>query len=160
MIDCSFNEAKGRHYNAGEGVADFWRRLRHLHGGEFLQHHAWHKAGRQASKFLAQGDRQSVGEERDEEVRLDPRGFVVKDGPQAEVAPQVSERLLDVGELHGATPDKRGIVGGEIGAEQTAAFAPAHRAQGVTVEPIRQAAVVTDGDYNERFRDPAGAQFA
>jgi len=30
---------------------------------------------------------------------------------------------------------------------------------GGTVEPIRQAAVVTNGAYDERFRAPAGAVF-
>jgi hypothetical protein len=40
-------------------------------------------------------DMEAVGEEGDEDMRLDARGMLVKDRPDSEVAFEVLERLLD-----------------------------------------------------------------
>jgi hypothetical protein len=86
-----------------------------LHGGEFLQDDARHQARGEASELLAERDRQAVGKKGDEQMRFDPLGFVVKNGPQTQVALERAERLLDVAELHVTTPDQCRIVGREIG---------------------------------------------
>lgn len=57
-----------------------------LHGGEFLQDDARHQAGGEATELLAERDRQAVGKKRDEQMRFDPLGFVMKNGPQTKVA--------------------------------------------------------------------------
>ena len=56
-------------------------------------------------------------------MRSDPLGFVMKNGPQTQVAFERAERFLDVAELHVTTPDQFRIVGREIGPWQIAAFA-------------------------------------
>ena len=50
--------------------------------------------------MLAKRDRQTIGEERAEQVRFDPVGCLVKDGPQADVVLERAKRRLHVARLH------------------------------------------------------------
>ena len=69
--------------------------INHLHGGELFDGAARREARRQGMEAPAECDMEAVGEEGDEDMRLDARGMLVKDRPDSEVAFEVLERLLD-----------------------------------------------------------------
>ena len=71
----------------------------HLHGGELLDGAPWRQAGRQGLQSPSQGDVQAVGQEGDEDVRLDAALELMEQRPDGEVALQVFEGLLDADEL-------------------------------------------------------------
>jgi len=54
--------------------------IEHLDGREFFQDHARHQSGGMAPELLPQGGHQAVGEEGDEQVCFDARGFLMEDG--------------------------------------------------------------------------------
>ena len=65
---------------------------------------------------LAQGDTQTIREERHEEVGFDPFGFVMVNGPQGQVAFQGAEGFFHKHQLHVAAPEQLGICRAEVGA--------------------------------------------
>src|SRR6202049_3713649 len=69
--------------------------INHLHGGELFDGAARHEARRQGMEAPAECDMEAIGEEGDEDMRLDARCILVKDRPDGEVAFEVPERLLD-----------------------------------------------------------------
>ena len=58
----------------------------HLHGGELLQHAARRQPGRQRVQAPRKSDVQAIGQEGDEDVRLDAGLELVKDRPDGKVA--------------------------------------------------------------------------
>ena len=67
----------------------------HLHGGELFQHAARRQPGRQRMQAPRKSDLQAIGQEGDEDVRLDARLELVKDRPDRQVAPRLrGGRLL------------------------------------------------------------------
>ena len=89
----------------------------HRHGGELFDGAARRQAGRQGVEAPAERDVEAIGEEGDEDLRLDARLALVEDRPDGEVAVEVAERPLDADELEVQAPQPRRIVGGEIGAQ-------------------------------------------
>ena len=61
----------------------------HLHGGKLLQHAARREPRRQRVQAPRKSDVQAIGQEGDEDVRLDARLELVKDWPDGEVAPRL-----------------------------------------------------------------------
>ena len=59
----------------------------HLHSGELLQHTARRQPGRQRMQAPRKSDVQAIGQEGDEDVRLNAGLELVKDWPDREVAP-------------------------------------------------------------------------
>jgi hypothetical protein len=55
----------------------------HLHGRELLEHATWRQSRRQGVQAPLEGDVQAIGEEVDEDVRLDPFFLLVKDRTDA-----------------------------------------------------------------------------
>jgi hypothetical protein len=68
--------------------------VQQLQGGQLLEDDAGHQATGQRLEALAQGDREAIRQERHEEVSFDPVGFVMVNGPQAQVAFQGAEGFL------------------------------------------------------------------
>ena len=83
----------GEHQLAAVGGREV--RVDHLHSGELLQHTARRQPGRQRMQAPRKSDVQAIGQEGDEDVRLDAGLKLVKDRPDREVAFEVFERLLD-----------------------------------------------------------------
>ena len=71
--------------------------IHHLQRRELLQHGARGQSRRARSGEVLQGDVQAVGDEGDEDVRLDPLLALVEDRPEGEVVLEFLERLLDLG---------------------------------------------------------------
>ena len=71
-----------------------------LDRSEFFEDGARHQSGGEFAQVLAEGDRQAVGEEGDEQMRFDAGGFLMEDGPQTQVAFERAERFLDQHQLH------------------------------------------------------------
>ena len=113
-------------------------------GAQFLEDDPRHQSGRGAPELLTQRDGQTVGEEGDEQVRLDAVRSLMKNGAQTEVPFACAERFLDKTELHVTAPDQFGIVGRQVGAQQIPALAPADRAQLATIQLIRQRPIARD----------------
>ena len=90
--------------------------VEHLHRGEFVEYAARAQAARVRAQLLGQCDMQAVGEEGDEDVRVDPVFELVMDRAHREVALEIFERLFDVHELDVVTPQLGGLGAGEIGA--------------------------------------------
>lgn len=67
---------------------------------------------------LAQRGGEAVRQERHEQVRFDPVGPLMVNGPQSQVAFQGAEGFLDEHQLHVATPEPFRIVGAGVGAQQ------------------------------------------
>jgi hypothetical protein len=70
-----------------------------LHGAEFLQHRPRGQPRRQGTQALLEGDKQAIGDERDEDVGLDAMIELVVEGPDRQIALELLEGLLDLGEL-------------------------------------------------------------
>ena len=68
---------------------------------------------------------QAIGDERDEEVRLDPGFALMEDRADREVVLELLEGLFDLGELHIVLPERRGVFVGQVRAQQVAALPPA-----------------------------------
>ena len=81
----------------------------HLQRGETLDDGAWGEAGRLWSGEILQGHEQAIGDERDEDVRLDARSELVEDGADGRIVLELLERLLDFGELHVVAPQLDGV---------------------------------------------------
>src|SRR5260370_28684504 len=114
----------------------------HLHGGELFDDAARREAWRQGVEAAAERDVEAIGEEGDEDMRLDPRLVLVKDRPDGEVTFEVLERLLDADKLEVEAPQPRRIVVGEIGAQEVPALAPPGAAQLRAIEAIAECGAV------------------
>ena len=73
--------------------------VNHPHGGELFDGAAWRQAGGQRVEPPVERDMEAIGQEGDEDMRLDARLVLVKDRPNGEVAFEVSERPLDTDEV-------------------------------------------------------------
>ena len=66
----------------------------------FSKDGAWSKTGCTWTGEVLQGDVQAIGEERDEDMRLDPLFALMKDWADGKLMLEFLERLLDLGEPH------------------------------------------------------------
>ena len=71
----------------------------HLDGGELLEHAARGQPRRQRIQAAFERDMQAIGEEGDEDMRLDPLLLLVEDRADGEIAFEGLERLLHPNEL-------------------------------------------------------------
>ena len=110
----------------------------HLHGGELLQHAARRQPRRQGVQAPRQRDVQAIGQEGDEDVRLDARLALMEDRPDGEIAFEVLERLFDRDQPQVMAPQLGRVFLDEVGAQQIAAFARSCLAQLVAIEPIAE----------------------
>ena len=63
----------------------------HLQRGEFLDDGAWSEAGGPWPGEVLQGHQQAIGDERDEDVRLDALLELVEDGPDGKMVLELFE---------------------------------------------------------------------
>src|SRR5580704_10683805 len=112
----------------------------HLNAGELRQDAAGGQARRETMQAPGERDLKTIGEEGDEDVRLDPRLTLMKDRTNGQIALQGLERLLHRDELNVILPEKRGIALGQIGAQQIAALAASDGSQLAAIESERQRA--------------------
>ncbi len=70
----------------------------HLYGLEFFQDRSGGEARRQGAQALLEGDLQAIGDEGHKDMGLDAMVELVIDRPDREVAVQLLEGLLDLGE--------------------------------------------------------------
>jgi len=110
----------------------------HLNGGELLEQTARGEARRQSFQAKADGNVQAVGEEGDEDVRLDARRLLVMDRPDGEVALQGPKRFVDLNELQMVAPQRRRIAFGQVAAQQIAPFAPTRPPRFLEIERIAE----------------------
>ena len=82
----------------------------------------------------AQRDVQAIGQEGDEDVRLDALLELMVDRAQLQIVLQVLEGGLDLDELDVELPQLGRVPSAQIGAQEVAAFAPAHLAQLLAIE--------------------------
>ena len=94
----------------------------HLDGGELLERAARGQSWRQSMQATLQRDLQTIGQERNEDVGFDPALLLMEDRPYRQVTLQVLERLFHRNELGIVLPQQRGIVLGQVGAQQIASF--------------------------------------
>ena len=75
----------------------------HLHRGELLQCRAWSQTRSEGFEPMLQGNLQAIGDEGHEDVGLDALIDLVVDGADRQIAFELLEGLLDLGELNTAT---------------------------------------------------------
>ena len=98
----------------------------HLQRGELVEDGTWGEAGRLWSGEILQRHEQAIGDERDEDVRLDARLELVEDEADGKIVLELLERLLDFGELHVVAPQLGGVFTGHVRAQQVAALTAKH----------------------------------
>ena len=76
----------------------------HLDGGELVERTARGEPRRQGMKPAGQGDLHAVGQERDEDVGLDPLLVLMEDRTDRQIAFEVAERLFDGNQLRVVLP--------------------------------------------------------
>jgi hypothetical protein len=76
-----------------------------------------------------QRDLQAISQERDEDVGFDPVLVLMEDRPYCQISFQVFEYLFDGNKLGIVLPQQRGVVLGEVGAQQIASFPPSDPSQ-------------------------------
>ena len=76
----------------------------HLHGGELFERAAWGQSWRQGMEAPPERDVQTIGEEGDEDVGLDPRLILMEDRADREIALEVLEGFFDGHELQIVLP--------------------------------------------------------
>ena len=130
----------------------------HLYGGELLEHAAWRQSGRMRSQLLGKREVQAVGQKGNEDVRFNPRFFLVVDRPDRKIALEILECFFDLRELDVVTPQLGGVAAGEIGAQQIPAFATPDLPELVAVETVGERRVlIVHLDLNQ---PPAGGILA
>src|SRR5580704_15665197 len=112
-------------HDQGTAVGGREVHVEHLDGGQLVEHGAWRKAGSQWLEPRAQRDVQAIGQEGDEDMRLDALFELVIDWTQLQIVLEVLERRLDFDELNVESPQLGRITSGEIAAQQITTFAPA-----------------------------------
>ena len=63
----------------------------------------------------------AIGDERDEDVRLNALFELMEDGPDGKIVLELLERLFDFRELHVVAPQRGGVFAGHVRAQQVAA---------------------------------------
>src|SRR3979490_889764 len=95
-------------------------------------------------------DVQAIGQEGNEDMRLDAGLGLVKDRPDGEVALEVLERLLDRDQQQVMAPRLGGVFLDEVVRQKIAAFARSFLPQLIAIEPIAECgAVCGDLDYRQ-----------
>ena len=89
--------------------------VEHLHGGELVEHGPWSEAGCQRLELGVQRDVKAVGQEGDEDVRLDAVLKLVVDRAEFQIVLEILERGLDLDELDIELPQMGGLSGAQIG---------------------------------------------
>lgn len=70
-----------------------------LHGREFLEHDPRREAWRTLLDHRLERDVQAIGHKRDEDMRFDARLVLMEEGSNRQIALQVFERRLELGQL-------------------------------------------------------------
>src|SRR5208282_487788 len=92
------------------------------------------KPGPRRGGVVAERDVETIGQEGDEDVRLDAVLELVVDRAQVQIVLHGLEGGLDLDELDVEPPQLGRVFAGEIGAQQIATFAPADLAQPGAIE--------------------------
>src|SRR5215831_10643763 len=79
----------GEHEFAAVGCRNM--NIDHLDSRELLDHATWSEAGGESVQASSQRNVQAIGDERDEDVRLDASLVLVKDRPDSEITFEVLE---------------------------------------------------------------------
>ena len=90
--------------------------VEHPDGGELVEHGPWSEAGCQRLELAVQRDVKAVGQEGDEDVRLDAVLKLVVDRAEFQIVLEILERGLDLDELDIELPQMGGLSGAQIGA--------------------------------------------
>jgi hypothetical protein len=99
--------------------------VEHLDGTELVQDLSHGEARSLQPQLLLERDVYTVGDEGEEDMRLDPALQLMIDRSHGEIAFEFLECGLNLSELQIELPQLRRIGRGEIGAQQTAPLAPA-----------------------------------
>src|ERR687896_1578253 len=87
---------------------------------------------------MLEGHLKTIRHKGDEDVRFDARVLLVVNRADGQVAFELFEGLLDLGQLNIVLPQQRGRFPGEIGTEQVAAFSTPNRSEFVSVQSKRE----------------------
>ena len=95
------------------------------------------RPGRLGPGEVLQSHEQAIGDERDEDVRLNALLELMEDGPDGKIVLELLECLFDFRELHVVAPQRGGVFAGHVRAQQVAALAAKHLAQFLATQAVR-----------------------
>src|SRR6516225_1143597 len=100
--------------------------IEHSDSSEFVEDGPRSEAARQRPQPRPQGDVQAVGQERDEDVRLDATDQLMVDRPQLQIVLKILKGGLDLDQLDIELPQLGRVAAGQIGAQKVSALAAPH----------------------------------
>ena len=92
--------------------------VEHLYGSELVEHGAWREAWSQGFELRSQRDVKAIGNERNEDVRLDALLELMEDRAQLQIILHGLEGGFDFDELNVELPELGRILSGQIGAQR------------------------------------------
>src|SRR6516225_1404879 len=100
--------------------------IEHLDSSEFVEDGSRSEAARERPQPRPQGDVQAIGQERDEDVRLDAADQLMVDRPQLQIVLEVLKGGLDLDQLDIELPQLGRVPARQIGAQKISALAAPH----------------------------------
>ena len=85
---------------------------------------------------VLQSHEQAIGDERDEDVRLNALLELMEDGPDGKIVLELLECLFDFRERHVVAPQRGGVFAGHVRAQQVAALAAKHLSQFLATQAV------------------------
>ena len=101
-------------HDQGSAISRREMHIEHLQGGKLVEHGSRREAGRQRLEPSAERDVQAIGEERDEDVRLDALFALMVDRAQVQVVLHGLEGRFDFDELDIELPQLGGVLPAQI----------------------------------------------
>jgi hypothetical protein len=128
--------------------------IQQLDGGEFVERLPWREPRCVLLELVTERHVHAVGEKAHKDVRLDAVLALMEDRPDGQFACQILECCFDLHQLQVELPQLCRIGGGEVGAQQVAALALAHRRElgaiELEVESVRCLRVCLSGAGGNR----------
>ena len=87
---------------------------------------------------MLEGHLKTIRHKGDEDVRFDARVLLVVNRADGQVAFELFEGLLDLGQLNIVLPQQSGRFSGEIGTEQVTTFSTPNRSEFVSIQSKRE----------------------
>src|SRR6516225_3252452 len=123
--------------------------VEHLDSRELFQNRSRRQSRSSEAQFVTQSCVEAKSQERNKNMGFDALLELVKDRSHSQIAFEIFERFLDLGQQDIKLPELSGIFAAQIGAQQIAAFALTNLAQFILAQVKGKFSVRTDLYFNQ-----------